>query len=51
MSGAMPRTSQGIPLLEVGTHMLMKPFSPDVLLDAITATVDHQWRSVHRTPA
>ena len=36
MSGAMPRASHGIPLLEVGTHLLLKPFGTEVLLEAIT---------------
>ena len=36
MSGAMPRASHGIPLLEVGTHLLLKPFGPEVLLEAVT---------------
>jgi hypothetical protein len=51
MTGELPRTSQGIPLLEVGTHLLLKPFGPDVLLEAITATLDHEQRSIHRTSA
>jgi len=50
MSGAMPRTSQPIPLLEVGTHLLLKPFGPDVLLEAITAMLSHDRRSVQRSP-
>ena len=36
MSGAIPRASHGIRLLEVGTHLLLKPFGPEVLLEAIT---------------
>ncbi len=51
MSGAMPRASQPIPLLEVGTHLLLKPFGPDVLLEAIAATLSHERRSVQRSPA
>lgn len=51
MSGAMPRSSQPIPLLEVGTHLLLKPFGPDVLLEAIAATLSHERRHIQRTPA
>jgi DNA-binding response OmpR family regulator len=50
MSGAMPRSSHAIPVLEVGTHLLLKPFGPDVLLEAISALLDHELR-VYRTPA
>lgn len=51
MSGAVPRSSQPIPLIEVGTHLLLKPFGPDVLLEAIAATLGHERRSIQRTPA
>jgi DNA-binding response OmpR family regulator len=51
MSGAMPRSSQAIPVLEVGTHLLLKPFGPDILIEAISALLDHEQRSVYRTPA
>jgi two-component system cell cycle sensor histidine kinase/response regulator CckA len=51
MSGAMPRSSHPIPLLEVGTHLLLKPFGPDILLEAITAMLSHERRSAYRTTA
>ncbi|HEY8196767.1 MAG TPA: response regulator [Gemmatimonadales bacterium] len=51
MSGAMPRSSQAIPVLEVGTHLLLKPFGPDILIEAISALLEHEQRSVYRTPA
>jgi two-component system cell cycle sensor histidine kinase/response regulator CckA len=51
MSGAMPRASQPIPLLEVGTHLLLKPFGPDVLLEAVAATLSHERRRTQRSPA
>lgn len=51
MSGAMPRSSQSIPVLDVGTHLLLKPFGPDVLLEAVGALLDHERRSAYRTPA
>ena len=51
MSGAMPRTSQPIPLLDVGTHLLLKPFGPGVLLEAIAATLSHERRRIQRSPA
>jgi hypothetical protein len=34
-----------------GTRLLLKPFGPDVLLEAITAMIGHERRSVERTPA
>ncbi|HWN19180.1 MAG TPA: response regulator [Gemmatimonadales bacterium] len=51
MSGAMPRSSQAIPVLEVGTHLLLKPFGPDVLIEAISALLNHEQRSAYRTTA
>lgn len=51
MSGAVPRSSQPIPLIEVGTHLLLKPFGPDVLLEAVGATLSHERRSIQRSPA
>jgi DNA-binding response OmpR family regulator len=48
MSGDLPRASQGVHLLEVGACLLLKPFGPDVLLDAVTTTLDHE-RSARRT--
>jgi DNA-binding response OmpR family regulator len=51
MSGAMPRSSQSIPLLEVGTHLLLKPFGPDVLLEAVCTMLNHERHSYYRTPA
>jgi DNA-binding response OmpR family regulator len=51
MSGALPRTSRGVPLLQVGTHLLLKPFGPDVLIEAVTATLTHEHPSVYRESA
>ncbi len=51
MSGDLPRTSQGIHLLEVGATLLLKPFGPEVLLDAVTTTLSHERRRARRTPA
>jgi two-component system cell cycle sensor histidine kinase/response regulator CckA len=49
MSGDLPRASEGIHLLEVGACLLLKPFGPDVLLDAVTTTLSHEHGSAHRT--
>ena len=46
MSGAMPRASHGIPLLEVGTHLLLKPFGPEILLEAIAIMLNHERAAV-----
>jgi DNA-binding response OmpR family regulator len=51
MSGAMPRASHGIPLLEVGTHLLLKPFGPDVLLEAITIMLSGEPECISRSSA
>ena len=51
MSGAMPRSSHGIPLLEVGTHLLLKPFGPDVLLEAITIMLTDEPERISRNSA
>jgi two-component system cell cycle sensor histidine kinase/response regulator CckA len=51
MSGAMPRSSRGIPLLEVGTHLLLKPFGPDVLLEAITIMLTDEPERISRSSA
>ncbi len=51
MTGDLPRASQGIRLLEVGACLLLKPFGPEVLLEAITTTLSHERRSARRTSA
>ena len=51
MSGDLPRASHGLHLLEVGGCLLLKPFGPEVLLDAIMTTLSHERRSARRTPA
>jgi two-component system, cell cycle response regulator CpdR len=51
MSGYLPEASQGTHLHEIGARLLLKPFSPDVLLEAIRAAVSHERRSAQRTSA
>jgi two-component system, cell cycle sensor histidine kinase and response regulator CckA len=51
MSGYLPEASQGTYLREVGARLLLKPFSPDVLLEAIRAALSHERPSAQRTSA
>jgi two-component system, cell cycle sensor histidine kinase and response regulator CckA len=51
MSGAMPHASRDMPLLEVSARLLLKPFGPEVLLEAIRAALNHERRRVQRTSA
>jgi DNA-binding response OmpR family regulator len=37
MTGALPITSNGVSLREVGARLLLKPFGPEVFLEAVTA--------------
>lgn len=47
----MPRASHGIPLLEMGTHLLLKPFGPDVLLEATTIMLTDEPERISRSSA
>ena len=41
MTGAMPHESKGFSLREVGDRLLLKPFDPDTLVDAVNAALHH----------
>ena len=50
ITGGLPQVSNGISLREVGEHLLLKPFGPDVFLEAISSMVALGPRA-RRTPA
>jgi len=50
MTGALPEGSSGVSLLEVGGRLLLKPFDPDILLEAVNAALTYGL-SARRTPA
>ena len=49
MTGGLPQTSTGISLREAGEQLLLKPFGPDVLLEAVNAilAIDSSARRTH----
>jgi DNA-binding response OmpR family regulator len=49
MSGYLPEASQGTHLHEIGGRLLLKPFGPEVLLEAIRIALSHERRSAQRT--
>ena len=50
MTGAMPQSSAGISLRDVGARLLLKPFGPEVLLEAVQSVLT-RGPSARRTPA
>jgi CheY-like chemotaxis protein len=50
MTGVLPEVSHGTSLREVGARLLLKPFGPEVLLEAVATTLIHG-PSARRTPA
>ena len=51
MSGSIPHRAPGISLRDVGAHLLLKPFGPDILLEAVTTMLTRERRRIRRTPA
>jgi len=50
MTGALPEGSSGVSLLEVAGRLLLKPFDPETLLEAVNAALSYG-PSARRTPA
>jgi DNA-binding response OmpR family regulator len=50
MTGAMPRGSKSFSLREVGDRLLLKPFDPETLVEAVNAALTYEI-SAQRTPA
>jgi CheY-like chemotaxis protein len=49
-AGRIPQATGGTPLLDARARLLLKPFSPGVLLEAIAGALAHE-EHTHRTPA
>jgi hypothetical protein len=41
MTGAMPRGSAGFSLRDVGDRLLLKPFDPETLIEAVNAALTY----------
>jgi DNA-binding response OmpR family regulator len=39
ITGGLPQSSNGVSLREVGEHLLLKPFGPDVFVEAVSNMV------------